>query len=348
MYVCMSVCLYVCMSVCLYVCMSVCLYVCVSVCLCVCMSVCLYVCKYVCMYVGRYVCMYVCIHNYIHEQYVHIYIYVFVSFPVFLNLTVSIPCHSQTELAIGSTSLKPLSLIPTVYIRPLPSAPMCCSDRVPLFPPMYPSKLDGNGSKVYLTSSLKSIHWPRFEIFFCSHYGCGCAPPWSSLTDLLLGLTRGGFDGRMFVWLVDYLVGTNNSLGIWHTHIYPDVSWFIIIYHCMDVGWCWDVEVFRACLTLFNFTTIENWKLHLVWETNDLAMWYDIPPYQKTGDIRNASKQTWPFHLDTGLSRNRFSPKSNGLKPHCPLLFWELHLFRKRYHQNGSERLFCLVAVRMR
>ena len=77
-------------------------------------------------------------------------------------------------------------------------------------------------------------------------------------------------------------------------------------------------------------------------------MWYDIPPYQKTGDIRNASKQIWPFHLDTGLSRSRISPKSNGLKPHCPLLFWELHLFRKRYHQNGSERLFCLVAVRMR
>ena len=60
-----------------------------------------------------------------------IYIYMFVSFPVFLSLTVSIPCHSQTEPAIGSSSLKPPSLIPTVYTRPLPSAPMCCSDRVP-------------------------------------------------------------------------------------------------------------------------------------------------------------------------------------------------------------------------
>ena len=152
------------------------------------------------------------------------------------------------------------------------------------------------------------------------------------------------WDWRVEGSMVECLFGTNNSLGIWHTHIYPDVSWFIIIYplHRWMMLGCWQVgEVFLACLTLFNFTKIENWKLHQVWETNDLAMWYDIPRYQKTGDIRDASKQTWPFHLDTGLFRNRISPKSNGLKPHCPLLFWEVHLFRKRYHQNGSERLFC-------
>ena len=83
-------------------------------------------------------------------------IYMFVSFPVFLSLTVSIPCHSQTEPAIGSSSLKPPSLIPTVYTRPLPSAPMCCSDRVP--PRLDPCTLQNwteNGSKIYLTSSLK-------------------------------------------------------------------------------------------------------------------------------------------------------------------------------------------------
>ena len=98
-------------------------------------------------------------------------------------------------------------------------------------------------------------------------------PPWSSLRDLLLGLTRGGFDGRMFVWLVDYLVdlvGTNNSLGIWHTHIilmyhdlslfiYPDVSWFINIYHCMDVGWCWELETAPGMGN--------QWSGYVVWHT---------------------------------------------------------------------------------
>ena len=82
-----------------------------------------------------------------------------VSFPVFLNLTVSIPCHSRTEPAIGSSSLKPPSLIPTVYIRPLPSAPMCCSDRVPPGLTHVPFKIGRkHGSKIYLTSSLISIH----------------------------------------------------------------------------------------------------------------------------------------------------------------------------------------------
>ena len=84
---------------------------------------------------------------------IYIYIYVFVSFPVFLDLSVSIPCHSQTEPAIGSTSLKPLSLIPTVYIRPLPSAPMCCSDRVPLFPP----RLDPCTLQNWTEMAVKSI-----------------------------------------------------------------------------------------------------------------------------------------------------------------------------------------------
>ena len=62
-----------------------------------------------------------------------------------------------------------------------------------------------------------------------------------------------------------------------------------MIYHYLFILMYHDLSIF---ITAWMLDDVENWKLHLVWETNDLAMWYDIPRYQKTGDIRDASKQT--------------------------------------------------------